>query len=74
MSDISVGHTNDGKVFLKQGYLSDLGEPLETTIVWNALQAAEIGKCLIGAAEAASAQKTKEGSNNDSATTNRGST
>ena len=67
MSDI-VGHTTDGKVFLKTAYFGNNGEPLETTIIWDALHAAEIGQCLIGAAEAAAA-KVKEDEANDSATT-----
>lgn len=67
MSDI-VGRTTDGKVFLKTSHVGNNGEPLETTIIWEAPYAAEIGQCLMSAAEAAAAMKDKD---NDSSATNK---
>ncbi len=69
----TIGTSNDGKVFLKQPYLGNVGEPLETTLIWSAKVAKEIGECLVGAAEAAAAQEAVKDADNDSTRTNRGS-
>ena len=66
----TVGYTNDGKVFMKIGHVSDGGEPLETTILWDPREAEEMGQFLITAAEEA-LKGLKE---NDSTTTDRGRT
>jgi len=57
----SVGYTDDGKVYMQIKHMSGQGEPLETTILWEPKQAAEMGGFLIDAAEAATAQKARKG-------------
>ena len=77
MSD-SVGYTKDGLVFMQLSHRASNpvqeGEPIETTILWKPDVAREMAKFLLDAADAAAAQNDKEGSNNDSSTTNRGRT
>jgi hypothetical protein len=77
MSDM-VGYTKDGLVFMRLSHTASnpvqAGEPIETTILWKPDVAKQMGNFLLDAADAALAQNDKEGSKNDSSTTNRGRT